>query len=220
MRHDEEMINKLRPKLQNNLRSLDMGSKQLEKDQLSLEKTFSKLTTKIDPPPELHEIHHAYNKIEPSAPLQDETSSLPSYDKVQKLYPSLETTSFVITDGIGQEEVTPTHTFVLETDEEGEEVEEKSTRYRRLHTGPSQHTRSKTNEAAERFKQAIHTAQKQAKNLSNFLNVLRVLGSMLTVPSSSSYQPTPPPDRPRPFLFMMIPLITLTHPHQHRTNPQ
>ena len=50
MRHDEEMINKLRPKLQNNLRSLDMWSKQLEKDQLSLEKTFSKLTTKIDPP--------------------------------------------------------------------------------------------------------------------------------------------------------------------------
>ena len=98
------MINKLRPKLQNDLRSLDMGSTQLEKDQRSLEKTFSKLITKIDPP-ELHEIHHAYHKTEPSVPLQDETSSLPSYDKVQKVYPSLETTSFVITDGIGQEEV-------------------------------------------------------------------------------------------------------------------
>ena len=49
MQHDEEMINKLRPKSQNDLRSLDMGSKQLEKDQRSLEKTFSKLTTKIDP---------------------------------------------------------------------------------------------------------------------------------------------------------------------------
>ena len=38
MRHDEEMINKLRPKLRNDLRSLDMGSKQLKKDQQSLEK--------------------------------------------------------------------------------------------------------------------------------------------------------------------------------------
>ena len=50
MRHDEDIIQKLKPKLQTDLKILEKGSKQLEQDQKALEKTFDKLTTKVTPP--------------------------------------------------------------------------------------------------------------------------------------------------------------------------
>ena len=43
MRHDEEVIQKLKPKLQGNLKALDRGSKQLERDQKALEKLLTNL---------------------------------------------------------------------------------------------------------------------------------------------------------------------------------
>ena len=114
MRHDEEVIQKLRPKLQSDLKALDRGSKQLKRDQKVLEKTFDILTTKATPP-ESEEIHQAYDDTEPSAlPHNDDTSSLPPYEKATSLYPSLPspTPSFVVMDGIEQEEI------VVKTDEE------------------------------------------------------------------------------------------------------
>ena len=120
MRHDEEVIQKLKPKLQSDLKILDRGSKQLERYQKVLEKTFDKLTTKVTPP-ELEEIHQAYQDTEPSAPPHnDDTSSLPLYEKVTSLYPSLQTPtpSFVVMDGIGQEEIVLVPSFIVETDEE------------------------------------------------------------------------------------------------------
>ena len=98
MRDDEDVIQKLKPKLQTDLKILEKGSKQLEKDQKALEKTFDKLTTKVTPP-ELQEMHQAYHDTEPTAPSNiDDTASLPSYEKATSLYPSLSqpTPSFVI----------------------------------------------------------------------------------------------------------------------------
>ena len=135
MRHDEDVIQKLKPKLQTDLKILEKGSKQLEKDQKALEKTFDKLTTKVTPP-ELQEIHQAYHDTEPTAPSNiDDTSSLPPYEKATSLYPSLlePTPSFVIMDGIGQEDITPVPSYVIENDDE-EEVRPKS-------LGPAAHTR-------------------------------------------------------------------------------
>ena len=120
MRHNEDVIQKLKPKLQTDLKILERGSKQLERDQKALEKTFEKLATKVTSP-ELEEIHQAYHDTEPTAPINDEeTLSLPPYEKVTSLYPSLSkpTPSFVVMDGIGQEEVAPIPSFVVETDEE------------------------------------------------------------------------------------------------------
>ena len=56
MRHDEDVIQKLKPKLQTDLKILERGSKQLERDRKALEKTFEKLATKVTSP-ELEEIH-------------------------------------------------------------------------------------------------------------------------------------------------------------------
>ena len=120
MRHDEDIIQKLKPKLQTDLKILEKGSKQLEKDQKTLEKTFDKLTTKVTPP-ELEHIHQAYHNTEPTAPSNiDDTSSLPSYEKVTSLYPSLSqpTPSFMIMDGIEQEKIAPVSSFMVETDTE------------------------------------------------------------------------------------------------------
>ena len=89
MRHDEDIIQKLKPKLQTDLKILEKGSKQLETDQKALEKTFDKLTTKVTPP-ELQEIHQAYHDIEPTAPSNiDDTSSLPPYEKATSRSPGL-----------------------------------------------------------------------------------------------------------------------------------
>ena len=77
MRHDEDVIQKLKPKLQTDLKILERGSKQLERNQKALENTFEKLATKVTSP-ELEEIHQAYHNTEPTAPINDEeTSSLP-----------------------------------------------------------------------------------------------------------------------------------------------
>ena len=145
MRHDEDIIQKLKPKLQTDLKILEKGLKQLERDQKALEKTFDKLTTKVTPP-ELEEIHQAYHDTEPTAPLNiDDTSSLPPYEKATSLYPSLSkpTSSFVIMDGVGQEEIAPVPSFVVETDEEEENI----TTIRPKSVGPAARTRSKQTKA-------------------------------------------------------------------------
>ena len=187
MRHDEDIIQKLKPKLQTDLKILEKGSKQLEKDQKALEKTFDKLTTKVTPP-ELEHIHQAYHNTEPTAPLNtDETSSLPSYEKVTSLYPSLSqpTPSFVIMDGIGQEEIAPVPSYVIETDNE-EEMRPKS-------HGPAAHTRSKKFEALDKL-------AKEVRELSATLgNVPSASGARLSGPlTSSPYLRTPHPPNKTP----------------------
>ena len=184
MRHDEDVIQKLKPKLQTDLKILEKGSKQLERDQKALEKTFDKLTTKVTSP-ELDEIHQAYHNTEPTAPSNiDDTSSLPPYEKATSLYPSLlqPTPSFVIMDGIGQEEITPVPSFVIETDGE-EEMRPKS-------TGPAAHTRSKKLEAIEKL-------TKEVRQLSTALGEApSVSGARLSGPfTSSPYLRTPHPPK-------------------------
>ena len=197
MRHDEDVIQKLKPKLQTDLKILEKGSKQLEKDQKALEKTFDKLTTKVTPP-ELQEIHQAYHDTEPTAPSNaDDTSSLPPYEKATSLYPSLlqPTPSFVITDGIGQEEIAPVPSYVIENDDE-EEMRPKS-------LGPAAHTRSKKLDALDNL-------AKKVQELSATLgNVPSASGARLSGPLTSSpysYNPhppkkTPPSKKPRLGLF-------------------
>ena len=204
MRHDEDIIQKLKPKLQGDLKILERGSKQLERDQKALEKTFDKLTTKVTPP-ELEEIHQAYHNTEPTAPLNDDdASSLPPYDKATSLYPSLSkpTPSFVIMDGIGQEEIAPVPSFVVETDEE-----ENITTVRPKSVGPAGRTRSKQTKA---LKKAIPALTKNLQQLSTMLReVPRASDAASSSPFASSpfLQPTPPPkktpptEKPRPMLF-------------------
>ena len=115
-------------------------------------------------PPELEEIHQAYHDTQPTAPaLNDDTSSLPPYEKATSLYPSLSkpTPLFVVMDGIGQEEVTPIPSFVIETDEEEDviTVQPKS-------VGPASRTRSKQTKA---LKKAIPQLTKNLKQFSSML---------------------------------------------------
>ena len=189
MRHDEDVIQKLKPKLQSDLKILERGSKQLERNQKALEKTFDKLTTKV-PPPKLEEIHQAFHDTEPTAPLNtDDTSSLSPYEKAISLYPSLlkPTPSFVVMDGIGQEEVAPIPSFVVETDEEEDviTIQPKS-------IGPASRTRSKQTKA---LKKAIPALTKNLQQLSNMLGeVPCVSGTASSSPFASSpfIRPTPP----------------------------
>ena len=187
MRHDEDIIQKLKPKLQTDLKILEKGSKQLERDQKALEKTFDKLTTKVTPP-ELEKIHQAYHDTEPTAPSNiDDTSSLPPYEKAASLYPSLSqpTPSFVIMDGIGQEEIAPVPSFVVETDEE-EEIRPKS-------VGPAARTRSKQLEALEKL-------TKKVRQLSTTLgDIPSASGATSSGPfTSSPYLHTPHPPKKIP----------------------
>ena len=162
-----------------------------------MEKTFDKLITKVTPP-ELEEIHQAYHDTEPTAPLNiDDTSSLPPYEKATSLYPSLSqpTPSFVIMDGIGQEEIAPVPSFVVETDEE-EEIRPKS-------VGPAARTRSKQ----------IKTLAKTTKKLQQLSTILgdvpHASGAASSSPFTSSpflhppHPPkkTPPTEKPRLMLF-------------------
>ena len=187
MRHDEDIIQKLKPKLQTDLKILEKGSKRLEKDQKALEKTFDKLTTKVTPP-ELQEIHQAYHNTEPTAPSNiDDTSSLPPYEKATSLYPSLlqPTSSFVITDEIGQEEIAPVPSYVIENDSE-EEVRPKS-------LGPAAHTRSKKLDALEKL-------AKEVRQLSTTLgDTPSASGARLSGPlTSSPYSHTLHPPKKTP----------------------
>ena len=205
MRHDEDVIQKLKPKLQTDLKILERGSKQLERDQKALEKTFEKLATKVTSP-ELEEIHQAYHDTELTAPINDEdTSSLPPYEKATSLYPSLSkpTPFFMIMDGIGQEEIAPVPSFVVETDEEEENI----TTIRPKSVGPAFRTRSKQTKAPRK---AIPTITKNLQQLSTILGyVPRVSGAASSNPFASSplLQPTPPPkktpptEKPRLMLF-------------------
>ena len=187
MRHDEDIIQKLKPKLQTDLKILERGSKQLEKDQKALEKTFDKLTTKVTPP-ELNEIHQAYHNTESTAPSNiDDTSSLPPYEKATSLYPSLlqPTPSFVITDGIGQEEIAPVPSYVIENDSD-EEIRPKS-------LGPAAHTRSKKLDALDNL------AQKVRELSATLGNVPSASGARLSGPlTSSPYSRTPHPPNKTP----------------------
>ena len=201
MRHDEDVIQRLKPKVQIDLKILERGLKQLERDQ----KTFDKLTTKVTPP-ELEEIHQAYHDTEPTAPLNtDDMSSLPPYEKVTFLYPPLPkpTPSFVIMDGIGQEEIAPVPSFVVETDEEEENI----TTIRPKRVGPAARTRSKQTKALEK---AIPALTKNLQQLSTILgDVPRASGAASSSPFASSpfLHPTPPPkktpptEKPRLMLF-------------------
>ena len=101
---DEKAIKQTFAHVQANVDALAKETN-LEKDQKRLEETFSKLTQKMDPV-DIQAIHQAYHALQSSAPYQEDTSSLPSYDRAQQLYPSLPTTPFAITDGIGQKGVT------------------------------------------------------------------------------------------------------------------
>ena len=205
MRHDEDVIQKLKPKLQTDLKILERGSKQLERDQKALEKTFDKLTTKVTPR-ELEEIHQAYYDAEPTAPLNiDDTSSLPPYEKATSLYPSLSkpTPSFVIMDGIGQEEIAPVPSFVIETDEEEENI----TTIRPKSVGPAARTRSKQTKALTK---AIPALTKNLQQLSTILgDAPRASGAASSSPFASSpflhptppSKKTPPTEKPRLTLF-------------------
>ena len=190
MRHDEEVIQKLKPKLQGNLKALDRGSKQLKRDQKALEKTFDKLTTKVSPP-QLKEIHQAYHDTEPSAPaFSDDTSSLPPYERATSLYSFLpiSTPSFVIMDGLGQEEIAHVPSFVIETDNEEENI----TTVHSKSVGPAARTRSKQTKV---FKKAIPQLTKNLKQFSSMLEgVPSMSGAVSSGPftSSSFLQPTPP----------------------------
>ena len=170
MRHDEDIIQKLKPKLQTDLKILEKGSKQLERDQKALEKTFDKLTTKVTPP-ELDEIHQAYHNTEPTAPSNiDDTSSLPPYEKATSLYPSLSQPipSFVITDGIGQEEIAPVPSFVLET--EGEEEENITTiRPKTIHSKSAGSAARTCSKQAKALTKAIPALTKEVQQLSTIL---------------------------------------------------
>ena len=157
-------------------------------------------------PPELEEIHQAYHDTQPTAPaLNDDTSSLPPYEKATSLYPSLSKTTllFVVMDGIGQEEVTPNPSFVIETDEEEDviTVQPKS-------VGPASRTRSKQTKA---LKKAIPQLTKNLKQFSSMLEgVPRMSGAVSSGPITSSLflQPTPPlkktppTEKPRLNLFV------------------
>ena len=195
MRHDEDVIQKLKPKLQSDLKILERGSKQLERDQKTLEKTFDKLTTKVTPP-ELEEIHQAYHNTEPTAPSNaDDTSSLPPYEMVTSLYSSLSkpTPCFVVMDGIGQEEVAPIPSFVVETDEEEDVITIQS-----KSVGPASRTRSKQTKA---LKKAIPALTKNLQQLSNMLGeVPRISGAASSSPFASSpfLRPTPPSKKTPP----------------------
>ena len=195
MRHNEEVIQKLKPKLQGDLKALDRGSKQQERDQKALDKAFDKLTTKVTPP-ELEEIHQAYHDTKPLAPpYNDDTSSLLPYEKAASLYPSLPTpiSSFVIMDGIGQEEIAPVTSFVAETDEE-----ENILTVRPNSAGPASRTRTKHANALAR------TIPNLIKSLKHRLDVLEkvphILGAALTgLPTSTLFlQPTPPAKKTPP----------------------
>ena len=196
MRHDEDVIQKLKPKLQTDLKILERGSKQLERDQKALEKTFDKLTTKVTPP-KLEEIHQAYHDTEPTAPLNtDDTSSLPPYEKATSLYHSLSkpTPSFVIMDGIGQEEIAPVPSLVVETDEEEENI----TAIRPKSVGPAARTRSKQTKALTK---AIPALTKNLQQLSTILgDVPRASGaaSSSSFASSPFLHPTLPPKETPP----------------------
>ena len=148
-------------------------------------------------PPELEEIHQAYHDTEPSVPaLNDDTSSLPPYEKANSLYPSLpaSTPSFVIMDGIGQEEIAPVPSFIIETDNEEENI----TTVRPNSVGPTSRTRSKHTNNLEKSTQQL---SKSLKQLSNVLEgVPRMSGAVFTGPFTSSpfLQPTPTPKRTPP----------------------
>ena len=86
---DKKAIKQTLPHVQANADALTKETKKLEKDQKRLEKAFSKLTQKMDPV-DIQAIHQAYHAPQPSAPNQEDTSSLPSYDRAQQLYPSLQ----------------------------------------------------------------------------------------------------------------------------------
>ena len=203
MRHDEDVIQKLKPKLQTDLKILEKGSKQLEKDQKALEKTFDKLTTKVTPP-ELQEIHQAYHDTEPTAPSNvDDTSSLPPYEKATSLYPSLlqPTPSFVIMDGIGQEEIAPVPSYVIENDDE-EEMRPKS-------LGPAAHTRSKRQNALDNLAKKVHELSATLGNIPSASGARLSAPLALSHPSASgarssgpltsspySYNPHPPEKTP------------------------
>ena len=195
MRHDEEVIQKLKPKVQGDLKALDRGSKQLERDQKALEKTFDPLTTKVSPP-ELKEMHQAYHDTEPLAPaFGDDTSSFPPYEKATSRYPSHPTLtpSFVIMDGIGQEDIAPVPSFVIETDEE-----ENITTVHPRSVGPAARTRSKQTKV---LKKAIPQLTKNLKQFSSMLEgIPSMLGAVSSDPFTSSpfLQPTPPPKKTPP----------------------
>ena len=211
MRHDKKVIQKLKPKLQGDLKALDRGSKQLERDQKALEKTFDKLTTKVTPP-ELEEIHQAYHGTELSAPPHnDDTPSLPPYEKATSLYPSLQipTPSFVTMDGIGQAEIAPVPSFVVETDEE-----ENITTVRPKSVGPTFRTRAKR---ANALKNTILELSKSLKQLTNALEgVPRMSGAALTGPSTSTpfLQPSPPLKKTPPSLKLRLTLFDNSFPEE------
>ena len=208
MRHDEDIIQKLKPKLQTDLKILEKGSKQLERDQKALEKTFDKLTTKVTPP-ELDEKHQAYHNTEPTAPSNiDDTSSLPPYEKATSLYPSLSqpTPSFVIMDGIGQEEIASVPSFVVETDEE-EEMRPKS-------VGPAARTRSKQIKALTK---TIPALTKEVQQLSTILgDVPRASGAASSNPFASSplRHPAFPPRKTPPIAKQQLPLFDDSLPEE------
>ena len=189
------MIQKLKPKLQTDLKILERGSKQLERDQKALEKTFDKLATKVTSP-ELEEIHQAYHDTEPTAPINDkETSPLPPHQKATSLYPSLSkpTLSFVVMDGIGQEEVAPIPSFVVETDE-GEDL----ITVRPKSVGPASRTRSKQTKA---LKKAIPALTRNLQQFSTMLGeVPRASGAASSSPFALSpfLRPTPPSKKTPP----------------------
>ena len=195
MRHDKEVIQKLKPILQSDPKILDRGSKQLERDQKALEKIFDNLTTKVTPP-ELEEIHQAYHDTEPTAPPRnDDTSSLPPNEKATSLYPSLSKPipSFVVMNGIGQEEICACPFFYRRNSQRGRC--NNSTTYKcwsRL-TYPIKQTKV--------LKKAIPEFTKNLKQFSSMLEgVLRMSGAVSSSPftSSSSLQPTPPPKKTPP----------------------
>ena len=141
----------------------------------------------------MEEIHQAYHDTEPSAPPHsDDTSSLPPYEKENSLYSFFLTpiSFFVIMDGIGQEEIAPVPSFVIETDEE-----EDITTVRPKSVGPASRTRSKHVNTLEK---TIPKLFKSLKQLSNMLEgVPRMSGAVFAGPSTSSpfLQPRPTPKK-------------------------
>ena len=106
-------------------------------------------------------------------------------------------------DGIGQEEVVPISSFVVETDEEEENI----TTVRPKSVGPAARTRSKQTKA---LKKAIPPLTKNLQQLLTMLgDVPRVSGAASSSPFASSpflhptppSKKTPPVEKPRLMLF-------------------
>ena len=149
IKHDEEVISNLKPQLEQSLKLLSKGSKQLAQDQRKLEKSFDKLKENMTSG-ELVKAHLQFHSAEPTAP-SDDTMSLPSYESANTLYPSLpQTSTFEITDGLGQEKITEVPSYPVQPGSS---------------SGPYQNTQTHSS----RFNEQLHKSFDKIKNMTDEL---------------------------------------------------